>query len=340
MRMIGTVPGEDEAQQFTAYLLTQGIDAHAEKADTSNHWLIWVEHDDLIDRGRQELLAFNAAPGDPKYAVESDAARIRREKDRAAERRRKNYTDMRTKWSGVQQFATPVTIALVGLCVLIFLSSQGESRFLKALKALAFEPPAVASLEDRDWTVQERLAWLQARSSNAYAEGTESIRHGQIWRLFTPMLMHGGFAHILFNMMWLLSMGGRLEARKGPLIMLAVVLIGGAIAHSSEAIWEIYSGLRENPAAAAEIHQYGLPFLGMSGVNYAIFGFVWVYGRLRPADGLSVQPQDIGLAVGWLVICMLGFIGNIANAAHLMGLVAGVAMAWVYVRGLRGSRRV
>ena len=340
MRMIGTVASEVEAERFTAYLLTLKIDAFAEKSDASDAWLVWIEHDDLIDRGREELAAFTAAPGDPKYAVVSDANRIRREKQKAAERRQKNFTDVRTNWSGARRFATPVTLALVGLCVLTFLAVQGRDGMnRRVFSALLFQPPQI-SIDESGQPAGDFGAMIQSHEKSGWSLGTDAVRHGQIWRLFSPMLLHYGLGHIFFNMLWLLSMGGRLEARKGPLMMILVVLIGALVAHCGQAAWEIYR--TPAPGAGAVGHDlflFGVGFGGMSGVNYAIFGFLWIYGRLRPSDGLVLQPQDIGLALGWLVLCMTPLIPNVANAAHVMGLVAGVAMAWVYVRGLRGPRR-
>ena len=41
----------------------------------------------------------------------------------------------------------------------------------------------------------------------------EKIRQGQIWRLFTPCLLHYDFLHILFNMAWLWILGRQIEDR-------------------------------------------------------------------------------------------------------------------------------
>ena len=30
----------------------------------------------------------------------------------------------------------------------------------------------------------------------------EKIRQGELWRLFTPCILHRDFLHILFNMIW------------------------------------------------------------------------------------------------------------------------------------------
>jgi GlpG protein len=38
-----------------------------------------------------------------------------------------------------------------------------------------------------------------------------------------------------------------------------------------------------------------------------------------------LHPSTIQFMLFWLVICMLGMVGNIANAAHVVGLLAGVA---------------
>ena len=350
MRMIGTVPGETEAERFTAYLLTLKIDAYAEKSETSGEWLVWVEHDDLIDRGRDELALFKANPADPKYAVESQASRIRREKEAAALRRKKNYTDVRTSWSGVQRFAAPVTLALVAISVVTFLIVQGsETRAARVIGWVLFEPGVTGATEKRavaktkdSMKYVQMLQNLPSKAGNrrdAFAAATDAIRSGEVWRIWTPMFMHGGIGHIFFNMLLLLSWGGRIESRKGPWVLVAIVLVGGCIAHVGEAMWETLRLIEHQPvapaAAALKISVEGLRFFGMSGVNYAIFGFLWIYGRLRPHDGLTLQQQDVGLALGWLVICFTGWVGPIANAAHVMGLVAGVAMAWAYVRRTR-----
>ena len=66
-------------------------------------------------------------------------------------------------------------------------------------------------------------------------------------------------------------------------------------------------------------------FEGMSGVVYALFGYIWMKGLYQPEQGMTLHPNTITIMLLWLVLCMTGSMGPVANAAHFMGLVAGVA---------------
>jgi GlpG protein len=122
------------------------------------------------------------------------------------------------------------------------------------------------------------------------------------------MLMHGGVLHILFNLMWWWDFGIILESRKGTLWFLAMVLV---------------------ISAAANVLQFelGSPwFLGMSGVNFGLFGFLWVKGKLDPEDGFGLSQQTVILMLIWFAICWFGVVGRIANWAHAGGLMMGVTL--------------
>ena len=77
---------------------------------------------------------------------------------------------------------------------------------------------------------------------------------------------------------------------------------------------------------------HGPWFGGMSGVVYGLLGFVWVRMVRHPNEGLRVHQQTIVILMIWLV---LGFTEvlrdffnlNIANYAHLSGLLAGAGIA-------------
>jgi GlpG protein len=65
----------------------------------------------------------------------------------------------------------------------------------------------------------------------------------------------------------------------------------------------------------------------MSGVVYALFGYIWMKSYYEPEQGLFMHPNNVNLMLLWLVLCMTGVVGQIANAAHFVGLMVGVALA-------------
>ena len=76
----------------------------------------------------------------------------------------------------------------------------------------------------------------------------------------------------------------------------------------------------------------------MSGVVYGLFGYVWIRGRIATYEPLRLHPQTTVIMLAWLVLCMTGVIGPIANTAHLAGLLCGVIVAYtpVLLRRLGG----
>src|SRR4029077_17402348 len=60
------------------------------------------------------------------------------------------------------------------------------------------------------------------------------IRHGQIWRLVTPMLIHFGALHILFNMLWLRDLGSMIEGRQSSWLLGLLVLVVAACSNLAQ----------------------------------------------------------------------------------------------------------
>ena len=88
MRQVGSLPDQREAERFAAYLVTQGIDAHAEQ-DT-DAWAVWVRDEDCLDQARRRLNQFKIDPDDSRYrGVERNAEAIRREEHNGGRPRRR-----------------------------------------------------------------------------------------------------------------------------------------------------------------------------------------------------------------------------------------------------------
>lgn len=142
----------------------------------------------------------------------------------------------------------------------------------------------------------------------------------QPWRFLTPVLLHFSLMHLVFNVFWWWYLGGRLERYLGTSWLLALLL---------------FSGITANIAQYAVS---GPNFGGLSGVVYGLLGFCWFYsfGRRTP---LWLPPGLIVFMVGWLILGYTGVLWvNIANEAHLAGLLSG-CVAGLVVRLLNPSPR-
>lgn len=140
-------------------------------------------------------------------------------------------------------------------------------------------------------------------------QGFQSIMNGQVWRLITPIFLHFGLMHILFNMFWLWDLGGLLERLKGPRFLLLFVAGVGA---GSNVLQYLMTG---SPG-----------FGGMSGVLYGMLAYIWMQGRVNPRFGVILNQQVFVIMFGWYVLCWTGLLGPIANWAHTGGLALGLAL--------------
>lgn len=78
-------------------------------------------------------------------------------------------------------------------------------------------------------------------------------------------------------------------------------------------------------------------FGGMSGVLYGLFGYIWIRGWREP-DVPYKQPKIfIIITLVGLGLCWTGLLGNIANTAHIVGLLTG--MIWAYFATSASMRR-
>ncbi|WP_027331224.1 rhomboid family intramembrane serine protease [Marinimicrobium agarilyticum] len=144
-----------------------------------------------------------------------------------------------------------------------------------------------------------------------FGDWGEAMASGEFWRLLTPAFLHFSMFHILFNGLWIWELGRRLEAVLGPWRYLLFVVVTAIAANLGQFL--------AGPSV----------FGGMSGVVYALIGYLWMRQRFNPHPMLAVPPGIIGFMLVWLVICMTGIVdkfigGSVANGAHLGGLVAGV----------------
>jgi rhomboid protease GluP len=143
------------------------------------------------------------------------------------------------------------------------------------------------------------------------AKANDAIRAGQLWRFFTPMLLHGSVLHIGFNLYALYIFGIGLERRYGHgRFLLLYILSGFAGAVFSFLFSSAYS-------------------IGASG---AIFGLIGAEGiflfQNRKLFGSRVRGALNNVIFVVAINLFLGLQPSIDNWGHIGGLMGGLIFAW------------
>jgi len=146
--------------------------------------------------------------------------------------------------------------------------------------------------------------------------------------LITAMFMHGGWFHLISNMLYLWIFGDNIEARFGHLRFI---------------LFYVLSGVGASLAQLAVSASSELPMLGASG---AIAGVLGAYVLLFPSRRVRVLagywivhlPAFIVIGVWFLLQLLRGFTsfavmadtGGIAYAAHVGGFISGLLLALIF----------
>lgn len=138
------------------------------------------------------------------------------------------------------------------------------------------------------------------------------IQAGQIWRLITPVLLHGSLMHIFFNMYALYVIGRRLEIWYGNTRFLLLYLAGGF---------------------AGNVFSFLLSPVASLGASTAIFGMVAgeaiFFYHNRSLFGNQARSMIYNSLFIIAINLVLGFTSaGIDNWGHLGGLVGGLAFGW------------
>ena len=213
-----------------------------------------------------------------------------------------------------RRWAVPVLFCLLWVCFLAFvvLPDPQQQRLMLDWGTLSGTPTQAAHWID--WMVQ-----------------------GRILRLFTALFLHADWAHLLGNLVFLLIFGLSAERAMGPWRLLALFLLGGAVA---------------NLAAAVAIGTPDRLIIGASGAVSALIG---AYLALFPGAklgmvvplGLFLQfvrvPAPLLIGVWALLQLVFTFIGPafgaVAWSAHLAGFAFGGVFALIAKAGIARRMR-
>jgi len=304
MRHLTSFADSQHASLLADYLVSEGVVAHAEQ--DGDEFAIWVRDEDQLESAKAQLEHFLANPADDRYrAAQPKAAQLRREEAKRQEQARKNQVDIRKQWranspGGGGRPIPVTTFTMIICCVLAVMTLVSMPMKLRVHNVLAL-------LLEPGGSAKENV-----------------LLRGELWRIWTTQLLHANWLHIAFNMMAFWFLGGQVESRKGGWFLLVFMLVSGAMAIGVEI------------AAGFALQKYVYP-VGMSGIGYGLFGYIWITSRMKPDAGFRLSDENVLIFMAFFVLCWTGLMGPVANWAHTGGL--GCGMLWAYLAIQRNTKR-
>ena len=153
--------------------------------------------------------------------------------------------------------------------------------------------------------------------------------------IFSSMFMHGGWLHIIFNMVFLWIFGNNIEDSMGRLRYIAFYLLGGIAATAAQIAVSPDSTIPQvgaSGAIAAVLGGYALlyPYARVLTLFFFFFIFileipamvllgVWILLQFLPAVGQLATPE-------------LGGEGGVAYFAHIGGFLFGLAAVRLFAK--------
>jgi membrane associated rhomboid family serine protease len=225
--------------------------------------------------------------------------------------------------------STPwLTWCLIALNVVVFVFFQGLGTNDRFTYAYSTVPQEI--LSGKDVVTPDKVVTLRS-GGRVVVPGLGVTPVPVYLTILFSMFMHGGFAHIIGNMLFLFVFGDNVEDRLGPLLYLVLYLLGGVIASVSH--WVV------DPNSV-------LPVIGASGAVAAVLGayaIAWPWARVRTLLFLLLfvtivdVPAMFFLGAWFILQVVAGHqslyhagSGGVAWWAHVGGFLAGIILMPVF----------
>jgi len=302
----------------------QGVSGHLLKG----HTVPWSEITDVEHQSvqGQELVTLTLRPGSPSLAPTKPliGGGVKRSVNLAplgkADRQSAldAVVDGFRRHAGAQSHAAAVAAMDAAVAELEF-----HERLL-ARTPVTWALYAVMAVNVGVWLLNllDGMSAMKPSSAELFAWGANSatavVRDGEVWRLLTATVLHGGLMHLALNM-WALWDAGRQVCRWFGNGQFLLIYLGSALAGSA---LSLHFSAQQAVSVGASGAVFGVLGALMAGV---------VQHRERVPKALFTQLLT---SQGLFVVVSLGqgfARDGIDNAAHIGGLLAGATMAWLLV---------
>lgn len=158
------------------------------------------------------------------------------------------------------------------------------------------------------------------------APSATDIFSGDYWGLITSNFLHVQIWHIAFNLYWLWIFGKKIEFESSKAFYAFFILSSALVSSLAELAFSDTTGI------------------GLSGIGYALFGFLYVKSKTAEEYKNILDKKTINLFLFWLLLCVIltkTGAWTVGNAAHIGGLLWGALIAYcskydTYVRWATG----
>jgi membrane associated rhomboid family serine protease len=229
---------------------------------------------------------------------------------------------------------TPVVnYLLIAANVIVFLFFQGAGNNERFTYAWATVPQEIVT--GRDVTTSDRVVRVPPTDQEIEIPGLQPTPGSVYLTLLTSMFMHGGWAHLLGNMLFLWIFGDNIEDRLGRVRYLVFYLVCGLLASLAHVFTTV--ALSSDPSGLL------VPSLGASGaISGVLGGYILLYPKNRVHvimfRILTTVPAYVALGLWFLFqfISGIGMLGGgsqeggVAYAAHIGGFVAGLVLIKIF----------
>jgi GlpG protein len=298
MRKLASFDDPDVARTVCEVLYAENIDSDLRQGP--DHTLsVWVVAETDVPRAQSILERFRSLPN----ARELVRARTR-QRERPDPQPATHDPDappqppvpQARKSLRQRAIESPVTFSMIGISIVVALVTLFGTR-----------TEIVSELS---------IASFDLEAGHARWHGYHDVSSGELWRLITPIFLHFGVFHLMFNAFWLHDLGGPTERFQGSFRYLGFVVWSAAVSNTAQFVFA-----------------HSPTFGGLSGFVYALVGYLWARGRADPQSGIYLPGRFVVFFIVWMALGFSNlfdnFLGPMANYCHLGGFVAGVVYGYI-----------
>ena len=227
-----------------------------------------------------------------------------------------------------------INYLLIAANIFVFIFFQGLGTNEKFTYSFSTVPQEIVSGEDivtEDQIYEDTMTGERFRVS-----GLQPTPISVYITLISSMFMHGGFAHIFGNMLFLMIFGDNIENRVGHFRYLIYYLVCGIIASLAHVFVSVSMGSSTL-----------IPSLGASGaISGVLGGYLLLFPKRRVRVMMFYQMMEvpaivaIGIWFAFQLISGIGVLGDsqgggVAYGAHIGGFIAGLLLVKFFAIGKR-----